>query len=90
MNYEIYSAIAQSENKNTEDTIHILAKVDNFDLYKTLPDVRKYLLEKYGIKGNVSKFTLWRNCFLSVTEFEKFLQIKLECNNEVKLYYYNK
>lgn len=90
MNYEIYSAIAQAKNKNNQEFDRILTEVDCFDEYPTLLEVKNYLLKKYGIKGNVDKFSLWRDCYLSVSECSKYLQIKLVCKNETKLYYYNK
>lgn len=90
MNYEIYSAIAQATNKNNSELSSILTEVDCFDEYPTLLEVKNYLLKKYGIKGNVDKFSLWRDCYLSVSECRKYLQIKFVCKNETKLYYYNK
>lgn len=90
MNYEIYSAVAFTEDKNQKEFKETLNKIDCFDKFKSANEAKDYLFNTYGIVGNVNKYTAWRDCFLTTENKEKFLLVKIESQSETKLYYYNK
>lgn len=90
MNYEYYSALAFVEEKNKKTFEDTLSQLECFDKFKTPDEVKDFLYNKYGIIGNVNKFTAWRDCFLSTENSDKFLLVKIECQNEMRLFYYNK
>ena len=89
MNNYFYANLAHSANLNVQEDEQTLSAIDCFDEYKSAEKVKEYLLNKYGIVGNVNKYSVWRNCALTVSEDINQYVVKLECSDETRLYYYN-
>ena len=90
MNYEYYSALVQAEQKKNEAKNRVANETVDFELYKTVEDVKNFLKDNYDISGNINKYPIQEDCFLTIKENNSQIALKLEFNDEVKLYYYNK
>ena len=89
MNNYFYANLAHSANLNALEDEQTLSAIDCFEDYRKAEDVKEFLFNEYGIVGSVNKYSVWRNCALTVKENDNQYIVKLECSDETRLYYYN-
>ena len=89
MNNYFYANLAHSANLNALEDEQTLSAIDCFEDYRKAEDVKEFLFNEYGIVGSVNKYSVWRNCALTVKEHDNQYIVKLECSDETRLYYYN-
>lgn len=88
--FNLYSVIVKTEKKEQDNASKTIETINKLESFNAMSDVKKWLQEAFGIKDDILNFGISADTRISVNTGQKYFNVTVEYQNEVKSYNYNK